>query len=90
MPVLVLEQSFDTPVSSEELTSAAKRVDRCLEAYAARWMRSYLSKDRKRMICEFEAPDAEAVRNAYRSAGINFENCWVADVYAREKPTETY
>ena len=90
MPVLVLEQSFDVPITAEALNDAAKRVDRCLEAHGARWMRSYLSKDRKRIICEFEAPDAEAVRNSYRSAGLNFDDCWVADVYAREKPTESY
>ena len=91
MPVvLVLEQSFETPVTAEELNAAASRVDPCLEAYGARWMRSYLSKDRKRMICEFEAPDAEAVRSSYRSAGLTFDNCWVADTYSRDKPTESY
>lgn len=90
MAVLVLEQKFETPVSPEELNDAAKRLDKCLEAYGARWMRSYLSKDRKRMICEFEAADAEQVRSSYRSAGINFDNCWTADMYARENPTDSY
>jgi hypothetical protein len=90
MAVLVLEQTFETPISPEELTDAARRVDKCLQAHGARWMRSYLSKDRKRMICEFEAPDAEQVRNSYRSAGVNFEACWTADVFSREKPTDSY
>ena len=90
MAILVVEQTFETPVSPEELTDSAKRVDKCLEAHGARWMRSYLSKDRKRMICEFEAPDAEQVRNSYRSAGVEFERCWTADVYSRDVPTESY
>lgn len=90
MAVLVLEQSFETPVTPEELNSAAQRIDRCLEAHGARWMRSYVSKDRKRLICEFEAPDAEAVRNSYRRAGVSFDNCWVADVYAHDMPVESY
>lgn len=40
--------------------------------------RSFLSTDRRRMICAFEAADAEAVRTAYRSAGEAFDRVWVA------------
>jgi hypothetical protein len=90
MAALVLEQTFEQPVTPEQLKEMATRVDRCLEAHGARWMRSYLSLDRKRMICEFEAADAEAVRESYRSAGVTFEGCWSADVYSREKPTASY
>ena len=37
-----------------------------------------------RMTCEFEAPDAESVREALRSAGIAYERIWAASVYAVE------
>ena len=90
MAVLVLEQSFDPPMTNEQLNEAAQRFDKCLEAHGARWMRSYVSKDRKRMICEFEAPDAEQVRASARSAGVSFDDCWTADMYARENPTASY
>ena len=90
MAVLVLEQTFDPPMTPEQLNEAAKKMDSCLEAYGARWMRSYLSKDRKRLICEFEAPDAEAVRSAARSAGAEFDACWPADMFSRDKPTDSY
>jgi hypothetical protein len=90
MAILVLEQTFETPVTPEELNDSAKRFDRCLEQHGARWMRSYISKDRRRVICEFEAADAESVRASARSAGIPFENCWSADVYSRENPTHSY
>ena len=90
MAILVLEQTFENPVSPEELSDAARRVDKCLEAHGARWMRSYLSQDRKRMICEFEAADAEQVRSSYRSAGVSFERCWTAEVFSREVPSESY
>jgi hypothetical protein len=90
MAVLVMEQTFETPVSAEELNQAANSLDKCLQQHGARWMRSYLSKDRKRMICEFEAPDAELVRSSYRSAGLEFERCWSADVFSRDKPLESY
>lgn len=90
MAVLVLEQTFEKEMSPEELSVAARSLDKCLEAHGARWMRSYLSKDRKRMICEFEAADAEQVRESARSAGVPFDSCWPADVFSREVPTESY
>ncbi len=90
MAVLVLEQTFDEPMTPEQLNLSAKRLDRCLEAHGARWMRSYISKDRKRMICEFEAADAEHVRESARSAGVPFDRCWSADLFSRDVPTESY
>lgn len=90
MVSLVLEQSFENPLTPEELNSAARRVDACLDMHGARWKRSYMSKDRRRLICEFEAADAEHVRESYRSAGVSFDTCWVADVFAVEKPSASY
>ena len=90
MATMVVEQSFEKALTAEDLNAMARRVDPCLEAHGARWMRSYISADRKRVVCEFEAADAEKVRESYRSAGVAFERVWTADVYSREKPTESY
>jgi hypothetical protein len=90
MAILVLEQTFDSAITEQDLSDSAKRMDKCLEAHGARWMRSYLSKDRKRMICEFEAADAEQVRVSARSAGVAFDRCWTADLYSRDTPTASY
>lgn len=90
MAVLVFEQTFEKPVTSEELGLSSKKMDKCLEAHGARWMRSYLSKDRTRLICEFEAADAEQVRDSARMAGVTFDACWAADLYSRDEPTESY
>ena len=84
MANLIVEQSFDPPLTDELHGQLARRVDPCLEAHGARWLRSYLSADRTRMICEFEAPDTEAVRASYRSAGVAFDRVWSAEVYRRE------
>jgi hypothetical protein len=84
MAHLVLEQVFDPPLTDEEHNRVASVIDECLKIRNARWMRSYLSTDRRRMVCEFEAPDAEAVREAYRSAGVTFERVWVAELYKRD------
>jgi hypothetical protein len=82
--VVVIETAFDPPLTDEEHNRLAPKIDQCAGIRNARWMRSYLSVDRKQMFCEFEAPDAEAVRDAYRSAGVGFVRAWQAELYARK------
>lgn len=84
MPQLIVEQTFEIPLTDEEHGRLGQRLDKCLQAYGAQWVRSYLSTDRWRMVCEFEAPDAEAVRTSYHSAGVRFDRVWTAEVYSRE------
>jgi hypothetical protein len=79
MPLIILETAWDKPISEEEFDAAAERVMTCLEERHARWVTSYMSLDRKRRICVFEARDAEAVREAYRLQGVKFERAWAAE-----------
>lgn len=50
------------------------------DLYNVRWIRSYWSADRLRMICEYEAADVASVRNVQREADARFERAWAADV----------
>lgn len=84
MARVITEQSFETALSDEELSRMSQRLDACLEIRSGAWVRSYLSADRKRMICDFEAPDAESVRQAMRSANIEFDRVFSAQVFAAE------
>ncbi len=84
MARVVVEQVFDPPMSDEDYSAFAKRLDPCLEARSAVWRRSYLATDKRRLTCEFDAPDADAVRTAMRSAGLEFERVWAAQVFAVE------
>jgi hypothetical protein len=79
MPHVIVEYAFDPPITEEEFDRMAEQLDPCLEGRDVRWVQSFLSLDRKRRICVFEAPDAEAVREAYRSARIGFERAWAAE-----------
>jgi hypothetical protein len=85
MEHLLVEKTFATPVTDEEIKRIGQRLDPCLEAHGARWMRSYVSRDRRRMVCVFEAPDAEMVRLSHRSAGVPFDRVWSADLFARQE-----
>jgi hypothetical protein len=84
MTHVVVEQVFEEPISDEKLAGFAQRLDGCLELREGAWVRSYVAADRKRVTCEFVAPDCESVREAFRSAGVKFERAWSATVYAVE------
>ena len=59
---IIVERSFDAPQSEADMKRVADRERPCLAAYQATWKRSVLSADRKRMVCEYEADDAETMR----------------------------
>ena len=80
MSYLVMERIFEQPMLDADLQHMGERLAPCLQDHRVHWLRSYLSNDRRRMICTFEAPDAEAVRLAYRTAGYPFERVWQAMV----------
>jgi len=84
MARVMVEQVFTEPFTDERYAKFAKKVDPCLELRNGTWRRSSLSKDKLRLVCEFEAPDAESVREAFRNAGVAFERVWAADVFAVE------
>jgi hypothetical protein len=82
MPLIIIETSFDPPVTDEEFDAIAARVTPCLDEREASWVTSYMATDRRRRICVFEAKDAESVREAYRLSGVKFDRVWAADQIA--------
>jgi hypothetical protein len=80
MANIVVERTFDQPPTDEDLTAAGIRERPCLEMYGVAWRRSLLSADRLRMICQYEAPDAESVRKVQREAGNGFDRAWSGTV----------
>lgn len=80
MPHMIVEYSFDPPATDEEMDRMAEQLDPCLEGRDVRFVQSFVSLDRRRRICVFEAPDAELVREGYRSAGVRFEKVWAAEL----------
>jgi uncharacterized protein DUF4242 len=75
--IVLVERSFPEPVAFEAFRG---RGASCLEAHRARFLRAYFSRDRLRMICLFDAPDAESVRIAQEKSGMPFDAAWTARV----------
>jgi hypothetical protein len=79
MPFMIVETVFDPPATEADMDAIAAKLEPCLEGHDVRWVRSYMSLDRRRRVCVFEAADADSVRVSYRSAGVQFERVWPAE-----------
>ncbi len=75
---VLVTRRFDEPVVLAEVQAIEDAGAGCLQAHRVRFVRTYFSKDRKRMMCLYLAPDAESVRIAQREAGMPVE--WVRAV----------
>jgi hypothetical protein len=81
MARVIVERSFGQPETFDELQAREDRFAWCLEQHHVKFIRSYFSRDRRFMICEYEAPDAEAVRAVQRTAELPFDRIWTAQVF---------
>jgi hypothetical protein len=84
MPRIIVERSFATPLTEQDLKATEARMAPCLDLYRVRWVRSFWSEDRKRMICEYEAPDAASVKSVQREADARFDRIWPANVLGEQ------
>ena len=80
MPRIIVERNFDSAVTDDALKAVMERMGPCLEIYKVKWVRSHLATDRKRMMCEYDAADAESVRTVQREANAKFDRVWAAEV----------
>lgn len=80
MQRFIVERSFSPPMSDQELRDVGARMAPCLELHQVRWLRSHMSADRQRMVCEYEARDAESVRKVQHEAQAKFDRVWAAQV----------
>ena len=68
MPLFVIERNFAEQL---DLTAeSAAQVKLVNDEVGVHWLFSFLSADKKKTYCLYEAPSAEAVREAARRAGL--------------------
>ena len=68
MPYFLIERTFADQL--EENRDAAAAINQVNEEAGVDWLISFLSADRKKTYCLYQAPSAEAIREAARRAGI--------------------
>jgi hypothetical protein len=75
-PNVVVTRSFAAPVRFEDVAAIGRDKSWCFETHRVKHATSFHSLDGKRMLCLYEAPDAEAVRKAQREAAMPVETVW--------------
>jgi len=83
MKYLIVEHRYKTPISDEEFNYMSARLAPCLQQHQIKLMRTYVSDDRSRGLCVFEAPDAESVRIAHRTANVDFDRVWMGRAFIK-------
>jgi Nickel responsive protein SCO4226-like len=81
MATIIVEHRFeDRPFDIERYQRAQIDNRWCLETHRVKHLQSFVSQDRRRMICVFEAPDAEAVRQTAVELGYSYDSAWTATI----------
>ncbi|MBD2306744.1 DUF4242 domain-containing protein [Chroococcidiopsis sp. FACHB-1243] len=75
----VIETTYP-PFEQEEWNEISSRTLSCYAHRGIEWVRSYLSLDRTRVICELNAPDTQSIREAQHRAGVSFDRVWSATI----------
>jgi hypothetical protein len=76
VPNVIVERSFATPVTYEDIKALGDAKAWCLDTYNVKYSHTFFSLDRKRMLCFYLAPDTEAVRSVQREAGAPVSAIW--------------
>lgn len=84
MAYVIVEKTYDPPINETEYAAHSLRLLPCIESQGIRWIRSFVSNDRRYSVCEYEAADAEAVRVAYHTAGVPFKRAWMGECLTPE------
>ena len=68
MPIFMVERRFadDLDASAEQ----ADQINRINDEEGVRWLYSFLSADKRKTYCLYEAPSPEAIRTAAARAGL--------------------
>lgn len=91
MKFVVSEMAFSPPLSApvtyDQWMQVTQSLDDCLAARDIQWQYSLVSIDGDRSICVYQVPYAEAAREAYRAAGMPFQQIWQVQVWMQQDIT---
>ena len=68
MPIFMVERRFAAEL--EASAQQADQINRINDEEGVRWLYSFLSADKRKTYCLYEAPFADSIRRAARRAGL--------------------
>lgn len=78
MTLVIVETTYDPPLTDDRRQSDQGRLYACMALRGVEWLQSFESTDGRRKVCLFRAPDTDAMRESLRSAGVPFDRVWPA------------
>lgn len=70
MPRFIIERNFAEKLELAAWEEGNDRVERINDEEGVKWIFSFLSADKRKTYCLYEAPSAEAIRKAAERAGL--------------------
>lgn len=83
---IVMERGFESALEQQDFYAMAQDAMGCLDLYRADWRESLLAEDGHKLLCRFEAPDAESIRMMSRGDGATGKSVWTGSVHDTERP----
>jgi hypothetical protein len=87
MELVLLERRFEQPIEFDEIQKLENAGAWSLDTHDVRLLKTFFSKDRRRMLCLYEAPDAAAVRLAEDQAKVPYDRAWTCKVIQSKEPS---
>lgn len=86
MSDVIYLRPMDPPITAEEVLRSVDYVDGCFNLHRVDWVHSFLSADGGRLMCWYQAPDAESARLALRDIGSDMRAVWPCRVLGGVAP----
>lgn len=90
MGFAVTEMAFSpplsTPITYDHWMEITQSLGECVESRQIQWLCSLVSVQGDRSLCVYQVPYTDAVREAYREAGMPFQQAWQADLWVDYDP----
>lgn len=74
--LVAVERRFDAPVHLPDLEAMERALGWCMDLYHVQFLWHYVASDGLKMVCFYDAPDAESVRSTQRTGKMPFERVW--------------
>lgn len=81
MENVVMQRGFTPHLTEADFEAMARIAAGCLDIYRAEWVESFMALDGSRLVCRFEAPDSESIRQLSRGDGAEAKAVWASTLH---------
>jgi len=90
VPNVLVARSFPEPVTLESIRALAPVGGSCMDTHRVRFAGSFFALDQRRMLCLYQAPDAESVRIVQRAMRMPFDSVQAFARVSRGSPDDPF